>query len=310
MSARKNIALFCAAGLIALSAALFAKPAAASEENGRVKVVAACFPEYDWAKRIIGDARNVELTLLSDNGVDLHSFQPSVRDIARISGADIFIFAGGESCGWAEDVLKSAGNRNLAAISLLDALGARAIKEDDSDEFDEHVWLSLRNARLLCAVIADALCQKDAQNAAAYRANLAAYCGQLDALDAEYAAAVQSAGKRALLFADRFPFRYLADDYGLSCYAAFAGCSAETEASFRTIAFLAGKMNELDLHSVCKIEGGDERLARTVIGSSRNKNAEIITFDSMQSVSGDMRNSESYLGLMRKNLAALRRALE
>ena len=325
MHTQKKIIVLCSSVLLVLSALLFAKPKAASLENSTLKVVTTIFPEYDWTKQILGDrAKGVELTLLLDKGVDLHSFQPTIQDIAKVSNADIFIYVGGESDEWVEDVLKTAKNKNMIAINLLEALGNRAKNEEviegmeaeeegneDEAEFDEHVWLSLKNAQVLCAVIADALCQKDAQYAAMYRANLAAYTIHLAALDADYVAAVHSAKQKTVLFADRFPFRYLVDDYGLNYYAAFLGCSAETEASFKTIAFLASKVNELGLQNVCQIESGNGKLARTVISNSKNKKANILTFDSMQSTNArDVKKGVSYVEIMQKNLAVLQQALE
>ena len=195
-------------------------------------------------------------------------------------------------------------NEDMVVIKLLDVLGERVKEEEvvegmehehdhDGDhdhdheegepEFDEHVWLSLNNAALFCRAIADALAQLDPGHEEAYQANAAAYGEKLSALDAEYRAAVDAASTRTLLFGDRFPFRYLVDDYGLSYYAAFAGCSAETEASFETIVFLAEKADELKLHAVCQIESADGSIARTICENTRSGDQEILTFDSMQS---------------------------
>ena len=221
--------------LLALTSSIFAK----------TKIVTTIFPEYDWAREIIGDTKGAELALLLGNGVDLHSYQPSIQDIAKISTADIFIYVGGESDGWVKDALKNAKNKNMKVINLLETLGdkvkAEEVKEgmqaeeeeeadEEEEEYDEHVWLSLRNAKIFSAEIAAALCEKDSANAASYKANLAAYTARLDALDAKYDAAVKTGGKNTILFGDRFPFRYLVDDYGLDYFAAFVGCSAETEA--------------------------------------------------------------------------------
>ena len=145
------------------------------------------------------------------------------------------------------------------------------------------MWLSVRNAKILCSAICDVLCQKDSKNAATYRANLASYSAKLDKLDADFAAAVRNGSTKTLLFGDRFPFRYFVDDYGLKYYAAFVGCSAESEASFETVVFLANKVDELGLNNVCQIESGNGKIARTIIDSSRKKNAKILTLDSMQS---------------------------
>ena len=320
--------------LTLLTTSVFAKAKKTEKNSNKLKVVTTIFPEYDWTREILGDkASNVELTLLLGNGVDLHSYQPSIQDIAKISTADIFIYVGGESDGWVADALKNAKNKNMKVINLLETLGDKAkaeeVKEgmqaeeeeehehhhhdgeDEEVKYDEHVWLSLRNAKILSAEIASALCEKDAANAAAYKANLAAYTARLDSLDAKYVAAVKTASKNTILFGDRFPFRYLVDDYNLDYYAAFVGCSAETEASFETIIFLANKVDELFLNNVCQIESGNGKIAKTIIQSSKNKNAKILTFDSIQSTSTkDIKKGTSYLSSMQKNLDVLKEALK
>lgn len=181
---------------------------------------------------------------------------------------------------------------------------------DGEVEYDEHVWLSLRFAKTLCNVIADALCEKDAANASTYRANLKAYTAKLDDLDARYTSVVKNASKNTLLFGDRFPFRYFVEDYNLDYFAAFVGCSAETEASFETVAFLSNKLNDLGLNSVIKIESGDGKIARTIVENSKKKNAKILTLDSIQSTTlKQAKSGTSYLGIMENNLKVIEEAL-
>lgn len=294
-----------------------------TDTNQTLRVVATVFPAYDWARVIVGaDAGHAELTLLSDNGIDLHGFQPSVQDSAALSRADVLIYTGGESDAWVDGAIKPATNHAMRTVSLIDTLGNRAKTEEtvagmQADGFDhggtaydEHVWLSLQNAPLLCAAIADALCAADEKNASAYRANLAAYTAELAALDADYRAAIGAAATKTLVFGDRFPFRYLTDDYGLAYYAAFAGCSAETEASFRTIAFLAEKTDALTLPAVLHIETSDGKIARTIVQNTQAKSARVLMLDSMQSVTArQIAAGATYLGIMRKNLAVLQEAL-
>lgn len=302
--------------------------AAAGFAFAKTKIVTTIFPEYDWIKEIAGDkAKDSEITMLLGNGVDLHSYQPSIQDIAKISTADIFIYVGGESDDWIEDALKNAKNKNMKVINLMEVLGDKvkeeeiiegmqaeeeeAEEEEEELEYDEHVWLSVRNAKLLCGEICNALCEKDAKNAAAYKANYTAYAAKLDKLDSDFAAAVKNGKTNTLLFGDRFPFRYFVDDYDLKYYAAFVGCSAETEASFETIVFLAGKVDELKLNNVCQIESGNGKIVRTIIQSSKNKNAKVLTFDSLQSTtSKDVKKGATYLSLMQKNLEVLKEALK
>ena len=309
-----------AAILFALTTSVFA---ANAKKSDKLKVVTTIFPEYDWAREIIGDKdSNVELTLLLGNGVDLHSYQPSIQDIAKISTADIFIYVGGESDGWVKDALKNATNKNMKVINLMETLGDKlkaeevkegmqAEEEEDEVEYDEHVWISLRFAKILSTEIANALCEKDAANAAAYKANLSAFAAKLDALDAKYAAAVKAGSKNTILFGDRFPFRYFVEDYGLDYFAAFAGCSAETEASFETVIFLSKKVDELGLNSVLKIESSDGKIARTIIQNTKSKNAKVLTIDAIQSTTlKQAKAGATYLSIMEGNLKVIEEALK
>ena len=194
----------------------------------------------------------------------------------------------------------------LSAEDILDEL----MGHDHGEEKDEHVWLSLKNAQTLCVTIADALCAIDPDNKDAYTANASAYIEKLSALDGEYQSAVDSAARKTVLFGDRFPFRYLVDDYGLSYYAAFVGCSAETEASFETISFLAKKVDELKLPCVLTIEGAQHKIAETIVQNTTSKNQKVLTMDSMQSTtSKDVKNGTTYLSVMEKNLSVLKEAL-
>ena len=473
---------------------------------GKLKVVTTIFPAYDWVRAILGDkADNAEVTMLLDNGVDLHSYQPTADDIVRISDCDLFVYVGGESDGWAESVLKNAANRKMKVINLLEVLGDSVKTEetvegmqeaehahdhskevstfedhevqdrslsdwegswqsaypfaldgtlddafaamaeegemtadeyktyyqngyktditnidiagdhiaftyedgkkvgsdykyigyyiqnwstgtkaamyrfeavdrtsgapvyiefndhmiesaapehfhirmsnesfdaivdpekswptffpadmtgedlcehmeghghDHGEEKDEHVWLSLKNAKTLVGAIADALQELDPDNKDTYAANASAYIEKLSALDGAYQSAVDSAARKTVLFGDRFPFRYLVDDYGLSYYAAFVGCSAETEASFETISFLAKKVDELKLPCVLTIEGAQHKIAETIVQNTTSKNQKVLTMDSMQSTtSKDVKNGTTYLSVMEKNLSVMKEAL-
>lgn len=314
-----------------------------SEEasSPKLTIVTTIFPIYDWITSILGEAHDISVTMLLDDGVDLHSFQPSASDILTISTCDLFIFVGGESDEWVEDALQEAVNPNMIVLNLLDTLGDLAKEEemvegmqeeehdhgesdhDESDhdedhdheheegELDEHVWLSLRNAQVLVKAMADALLKLDAVDEATLQAELDEYLEKLDSLDKAYEKAVSEGSKDTLLFADRFPFRYLMDDYGLSYYAAFAGCSAETEASFETIAFLSQKVDELGLGAVVAIEDSDGKIAETVIQNTKDKNQKLLKMDSMQSITKkDREEGASYLSIMEKNLEVLSEALQ
>ncbi len=295
-----------------------------SAKSDKLSIVTTIFPEYDWVREILGDKINdIELTMLLDKGVDLHSYQPSVDDIIKISTCDIFIYVGGESDKWVDDALKEATNKDMIIINLLDVLGNMAKVEeskegmevedsdDDEQEFDEHVWLSLKNAKVFCEEITNKLSKLDADNKDTYIANLDAYIQKLTSLDAEYQKAVDSATKKAILFGDRFPFRYLVDDYNLDYYAAFMGCSAETEASFETITFLANKINELSLTCILTIEGTNHKIAETIVSNTTTKEQQIFSIDSLQSTtSNDVKNGKTYLLAMEKNLEVLKTTLK
>jgi zinc transport system substrate-binding protein len=305
-------------------------------EARRLSIVAAIFPQYDWIREILGDTTNpFDITLLIDNQIDMHSYQPSVRDIVTVGSADLFIHAGGHSDDWVEGVLRQATNPDIIVINQLDLLrdpafgdlirmqeaieGSEHICDDDCDDDhsvdgplheDEHVWVSLRLAKILCTVIANVLSELDPGNAEAYHGNLAAYIERLSALDEEYQAAADAAEIDTLVFADRFPFRYLMDDYGLNYYAAFSGCSAASEASFSTIVFLATKVAELGLNNVMVTETGNHSIARAVINSTPGKDQQILVLDGMKMVTRrDIDAGMTYLSIMEDNLEVLREAL-
>lgn len=296
-----------------------------SAASNKLNIVTTIFPAYDWVREILGDETDrAEITMLLDSGVDLHSYQPTVDDIVKISDCDLFLYVGGESDGWVDDALKNAPNKERKVIRLLDVLGDSAkaeetvegMQEEEHDheeeaEYDEHIWLSLKNAQVLVAAISEALQETDPARKDTYAANAAAYVEKLSALDGEYRAAVDSGKYKTLLFGDRFPFRYLADDYGLDYYAAFPGCSAETEASFETVSFLAGKMDALGLPCVLTIEGTQHKIAETIVQNTAQKNQQVLTMDSMQAVTAnDAASGVSYLSIMEKNLSVLKKALE
>lgn len=476
------------------------------DKTDKLKIITTIFPEYDWVREILGDkADNADITMLLDNGVDLHSYQPTADDIVKISDCDLFIYVGGESDSWVDDALKNATNKNMKVINLLDVLGDSVKNEetvegmqetehdhdhskevstfedsevqdrsladwagnwqsaypfaldgtlDDAfasmaesgemtadeykayyqagyktditnvdiegnhieltyvdgkkvssdykyngyyiqnwstgtkaamyrfeavdqksgapvyiefndhmiepataehfhlrmsnesfdaivdpenswptffpadltgeevcehvagheheheEESDEHVWLSLKNAETLVGVISQAIQEIDPDNKETYATNAAAYIEKLSTLDSEYQSAVDGAALNTVLFGDRFPFRYLVDDYGLSYYAAFVGCSAETEASFETITFLSKKVDELKLPCVLTIEDAQHKIAETIVQNTAEKNQKILTMDSMQSTtSKDVANGTTYLSVMEKNLSVLKESL-
>ena len=398
-----------------------AKPAAEKAPEKSLKIVTTIFPEYDWVREVLVDqAENDELTMLLDNGVDLHSYQPTADDIVKISDCDLFIYVGGESDGWVDDALKNATNKDMKVINLLEVLGdsvkaeevVEGMQETEHDHDHDHSkevstfeddevqdrslsdwagdWQSAYPF-VLDGTLEDAfaaMAEKGEMTAEEYRtyyqngyktditnidiegdhieftyedskkvgsnykyvgyyiqnwstgtkaamyrfeaedkdsgapvyiefndhmiepAAAAAYIEKLSALDGEYQAAVDAATYKTVLFGDRFPFRYLVDDYGLSYYAAFVGCSAETEASFETVSFLAKKVDESKLPCVLTIEGAQHKISETIVQNTAEKNQKVLTMDSMQSTtSNDVASGTTYLSVMEKNLSVLKEAL-
>lgn len=325
--------------------------------SNKISIVCTTFPQYDWVKNILGEeAERFYVTLLLDNGVDMHSYQTAVKDIATAGSSDLFIYVGGESDTWVEDALKEAKNKDLKAINLMETLDnfvkeeevvegmqeerkslghshEKSSKEkqeqtqkeshensqeingqkeaaDEEPEYDEHIWLSIRNAEIMVKNIEKAIEQLDSDNAKVYQNNAENYIKKLDTLDKQYANTIQNAKYKAILFGDRFPFRYMADDYDLKYYAAFAGCSAETMAGFETVTFLAKKADELRLPVILTIENSDGRIAEAVKSNTTKKNQKILAMNSLQSVTKEqIADGITYLQVMQENLSVLSEAL-
>lgn len=300
------------------------------KEGKKLSVVTTVFPAYDWTKQMLGtQAKNADVTMLLDNGADLHSYTPSAKDIAKISKCDVFVYVGGESDEWVKDALKEAANKNMVVINLMDKLG-KAVKDEEvkegmqsedehhhendkeekEHEKDEHIWLSLKNAKVCANSISDALKKVDSDNKKVYEENFTKYAQKIDSLDKKYQKTVSSAKTKTLLFGDRFPFRYMVNDYGLNYFAAFVGCSAESEAGFKTVKFLSEKVDALGLKHIMTIEKNNHKIAKTIIRNTKNKNQDILTLDSMQSTTAkDVKEGATYLDVMTKNLHVLKKAL-
>ncbi len=303
-----------------LAAFMLAGCAPKQQQNTtKLKIVATTFPQYDWIREIIGkDNTNVDLQLLMKNGGDLHSYQPTAGDIANISDANLFVYVGGESDEWVDDALKEKTNKDMKVVNMMQTLGDDIDEEEeglekeseDHDheeiEYDEHVWLSLKRAQKIVKAIADELGELDSTNAKKYQENAEAYIAKLAALDKSYESTVNTVKNKTWIFADRMPFHYLAKDYGITTYAAFNGCSTETNASFNTIVSLAKYADELGIKHIMTIEGSDKKLAKAVIENTTDKNQDILTLNSLQSVSqSDIDKGLTYYGAMEENLKVL-----
>lgn len=314
---RALLTLLLAAALLCGCAGASGGPA----QPEKLSVVATVFPIYDWTRNLLGASESVELTLLLDSGVDLHSFQPGVDDLMRVSSCDLLIYVGGESDDWIADALAESSNPRQRALNLLEVLDESALTEELREGMqgeadgaaDEHIWLSPRRASALCRTIAAALAELDPAGAAAYAQNCAAYLEALGSLEADCAAlarlAAEAEVRPCLVVADRFPFRYLTEDCGLDYYAAFPGCSAETGASFETVRFLARKLDERGSGLLFTTENPIPGVAETVARTAQTEDVQLLTLDSMQSVTrADVEGGETYLAVMRRNLDALTEA--
>ena len=303
-----------------------------SEETKKLSIVTTIFPAYDWVKQVVGDNKNVEISFLIDKGVDLHSYQASAADIAKITDSDLFVYVGGESDDWAEDIIKE--NPNLNYINMVDSIGEAALAEElvegmqdeeehdneseehaneegeheeGEEEIDEHVWLSIKNAETIVSAIEAKLAEIDPDNKAEYEKNANDYLAKLDELDKEYKDTLSSIQNKTIIVGDRFPFRYLVNEYGIKYYAAFKGCDAGSEASFETVKFLANKMDELNMSDIFIIDGSKGDLAKTIVENTKDKNAKVLVLDSMQSTKSS--DNASYLDIMKKNLEVLKEVL-
>lgn len=352
-------AVICAALLLNISCNKSTDESKKDSKTTELTIVSTIFPEYDWMVNLTAGAP-VKNELLISNGVDLHSYQASVQDIIKIAESDMFIYVGGESDFWVDDVLEN--HKNVKGVKLLELIkddvkeeevveGMQTEEEEDEEaeehhhedeededgeehhhhedeeseeghhhhhhhdedevEYDEHVWLSVRLANKLCAALTEKLVELDPANESIYRANYAKYSAELTSLDKEYESVINEGNRNTVLFADRFPFRYMTDDYGLNYYAAFVGCSAETAASFETMAFLTQKVDELKLPVILVLEKSDCKIADTVIGNTNAKDQKVMEMDSIQSVTvADMSAGKTYLSSMKKNLETLKEALK
>lgn len=336
---KKKIAVWLSVLMIVTIFAGFASEEKAMKRNSdhkedKIKIVTTIFPEYDWVREIIGEKKeNIDIQLLLKNGADLHSYQPNTADLLAISKADMFIYVGGHSDKWVEDALKDPINKNRIVINLFDVLDGelKPLKETEGmadhheedhheedhheeehhHENDEHIWISLRRAIKSVNYISDQIASIDVQNADTYIQNADYYVKQLEKLDQEYRTSISQGKKDTIVFADRFPFFYMADDYGVNYYAAFTGCSAESEASFETVSILANKIDELKLQCLLTIENRTHKIPETIIENTKSQDQTVLTMNSLQSVTEkNIKDGISYLDVMQSNLEVLKKALQ
>lgn len=302
--------------ILTLAFGFFAGCADKSEsDNTKINIVSTIFPSYDYAKQICGNAATVEMLLLP--GAESHSYEPSAQDIIKIQNCDLFIYVGGESDTWVDDILSSLDApvktiKMMDCVTVVDEQTVNGMQEENADEheneYDEHVWTSPKNAILITKTITDAICEIDTENAEVYRQNSSDYVAQLEELDKEFADFFATVTNKTLIFGDRFPLQYFVDEYGLNYYAAFPGCSNETEASAATIAFLIDKVKEDHISTIFYIEFSSHKIADSIAEAT---NASTSLFHSCHNVSQqDLNNGATYLSLMKQNLITLKEAMQ
>ncbi len=292
-------------------------------EDGRLQVVCSVFPYYDFARQIGGD--DVDVTLLVAAGKETHSFEPTPLDVITLSQADVFLYNGGESEAWVDDILSAAGENIAVTLPLMPQVSALAEEwaegmegahdehdhethDSDDIEYDEHVWTSPVLAKALCRAICDALCQADPAHQEDYQARLTDYLAQLDQLDAAFREVVEAGHRRLLVFGDRFPLLYFCKEYGLDYRAAFHGCASDTEPSLATLKYLIDKVEDEKIPVVYTIELSSRKVADAI---AETTGAKVLTFHSCQTVSrAEFDGGATYLSLMERNVKALREGLQ
>ncbi len=312
----KRLSCFIAAALALLCLSSCSAPKNDNDDE-KLKIVTTIFPQYDFAREIGGD--NVSLQMLVTPGGESHSYEPTPQDIIAVKNCDIFICTGGGSDVWSNVILNSIDTENITIIKMMDCVEAveeeitegmkeKIGTEEEEPEYDEHVWTSVKNAKKISSEIGKAMISKDSDNEDYYRENLNSFLSELDSLDKDYEKAVKTAKNTTLIFGDRFPFRYLFEDYGLKYYAAFPGCSTESDVSAKNMMFLIDKVKEESLPAVYYIEFSARKIADTI---SAETEAEPLLFHSCHTVSKeDFDSGITYIDLMKQNLENLKRGLE
>lgn len=283
------------------------------DTSDKVNIVCSIFPEYDWARNILGDDDDATtLTLLEKNGVDLHSYIPSSTDLSTVASCNLLVYTGGKSDTWITDILNNSSNTNQTVINLMEVLKDQLKKDGpDAADYDEHLWLSIKNAKVICNYFTETLCELLPDSADRYQSRLADYMKKLDAMDLSLQGVVQASQNKTLIICDRFPFRYLAEDYGIQYCAPFSNCAGQREPGAEAIDLLSETLVKLNSSAVIVLENSDKKIAKTVIGNAKKPNCDTLTMDSMQSVT--LRQAfagVTYISQMQKNLESIQKALK
>lgn len=301
--------------VLTLIVSIFIISGCSLSDDNKKTIIATNFPAYDFAREITKGS-DIEVKMLLKPGSESHDYEPSPKDIISISKASMFIYVGGESDEWVDDLLDTIDTSNIQIVKMIDEVNAvyeetvdgMTIEEDEEEEeYDEHVWTSPRNVIAISRAITDKVHKIDPENYSLYESNYSSYKFKLEELDNSFKDVVNNSNRKELIFADRFPFRYFVDDYGLGYYAAFPGCSSETEASAKTISFLINKVKEDNIPVILTIEFSNKKIAKTI---SKETGAKILEFNSAHNISKeDFENGKTYLDIMNDNLKVLKEAL-
>ena len=287
------------------------------KDDDKLTIITSNFPSYDFARAITKDVPKTSVEMLLKPGTEMHDYEPSPKDIIKISKADIFIYVGGESDEWIDDLLDNIDTKKVKVVKLMDLVdtveeetveGMEVEEETDEKEYDEHVWTSPRNAIDIIEALEDIISKEDEANSSLYRMNSSVYKAKISDVDEDIRNIVDNSQNKTLIFADRFPFRYFTDEYGLEYYAAFPGCSDQTEASSKTISFLINKIKENNIDAIYTIEFSNKKIANTI---SKETGAKIYELNSAHNISKeDFDSGKTYYDIINENASVLRESLK
>lgn len=305
---RKLLAVITAAATVLSLCACSSESGYSNSYSGKLKIISTVFPPYDLARQIAGD--DAEISILLPPGSEIHNYEPSAKDMIAIRNCDIFLYIGGENEQWAEKLINSNDTENVTAVKLIDYVPTLSEDEDEHEhehETDEHIWTSPKNAQLMLSAVYDAICKVDPSDKQTYTKNKDAYAKQLSDLDNAYRSAVDNAKNKTIVLADKFPFRYLAHEYGLEFSAAFAACSDESEPGVSTMIKLTKTIKENNIPAVYYLEFSSTKIADTLCDET---GATKLMLHSCHNVSKqDIENNVSYVDLMKQNLENLKLTL-
>lgn len=289
------------------------------------RIITTIFPIYDITRNVMGS--DDEIMLLEDTGVDVHSFSPSLRESMHIRNADLFVYIGGESDKWVADLLNMKTSDNFHSLNLFDRI--EKLEESDNNiadtdhhtdddhsgeqsdeiEYDEHIWLSVKNIINMTRIICDKLIEVYPERCELFETNANSYIAKMQTLESEYENVCANKVNK-LIFADRFPFLYLIKDYNLNYFACFKGCSTESEASYEVKRKVIDEINTNDVDYVLVLETSDQNLANSIINNSKCKEGvEILVLNSCQSVTRNEAKHLTLIKILEDNLEVLKKVL-